>query len=273
MARLRALALSTHPGPSAAVTLIAILLGIAGGLDAWRIAVLGVVIALDQVSVGLSNDWIDADRDRSVGRSDKPVARGDIPASLARNAAFAAAILSVVVSLALGWQAALAHLVFLLSAWSYNLGLKRTPLSVLPYLVSFGILPSIVTLSAAEPAIAAWWATLAGALLGAGAHFANVLPDLDEDARTGVRGLPHRLGRGPAIVVTWLALLGAAMSLAVGIGLGSPVGMAGLAAAVGIAIAGLAIGLRRGPTRALFRLVILAALVDVAMLVIAGAIA
>jgi hypothetical protein len=40
-----------------------------------------------------------------------------------------------------------------------------------------------------------------------------------------------------------------------------------------IGIAGLALGLRRAPTRVLFRLVILAALVDVAMLVIAGAIA
>jgi 4-hydroxybenzoate polyprenyltransferase len=273
MARLRALALSTHPGPAVAVTLIAVFLGIAGGLEPWRIVVLGVVMALDQASVGLSNDWIDADRDRAVGRPDKPVARGDIPASLARNVAFAAAILSVATSLALGWQAALAHLVFLLSGWAYNLGLKGTPISVLPYLVAFGILPSIATLSAADPAPAAWWATAAGALLGAGAHFANVLPDLDDDARTGIRGLPHRLGRAPALVVTWLALLAAAASLAVGIGLDDPIGIAGLGVAVVIAVAGLVLGLRRAPTRVLFRLVILAALVDVAMLVIAGAIA
>ena len=113
----------------------------------------------------------------------------------------------------------------------------------------------------------------AGALLGAGAHFANVLPDLDDDARTGIRGLPHRLGRVPALLVTWLALLAAAASLAVGIGLDSPIGIAGLAAAIAIAVAGLVLGLRRAPTRVLFRLVILAALVDVAMLVIAGAIA
>jgi 1,4-dihydroxy-2-naphthoate octaprenyltransferase len=31
-------------------------------------------------------------------------------------------------------------------------------------------------------------------LLGVAAHLANVLPDLNEDAATGVRGLPHRLG-------------------------------------------------------------------------------
>ena len=273
MARLRALALSTHPGPAVAVTLITVLLGIAGGLEPWRVAVLGLVMALDQASVGLSNDWIDADRDRAVGRSDKPVARGDIPASLARNVAFSAAILSVAVSFALGWQAALAHLVFLLSGWAYNAGLKSTPISVVPYLVAFGLLPTVVTLSAADPALSPWWAMAAGALLGAGAHFANVLPDLDDDARTGIRGLPHLLGRGPAIIVTWLALLGAAVSLALGIGLDNPIAIAGLAIAAVIAVTGLVLGMRRAPTRVLFRLVILAALVDVAMLVIAGAIA
>ena len=131
----------------------------------------------------------------------------------------------MLVSIPLGWAAVLAHLVFLLGAWSYNAGLKGTPISVLPYLVSFGILPTVVTLSAAQPAVAPWWAMAAGALLGAGAHFANVLPDLDDDARTGIRGLPHRLGRVPALIVTWLALLAAAASLAVGIGLDTPLGI------------------------------------------------
>jgi 4-hydroxybenzoate polyprenyltransferase len=270
MARLRALALSTHPGPGAAVTVITVLLGIAAGLEPWRIAVLGVVMGLDQASVGLSNDWIDADRDRAVGRRDKPVARGDIPKALARNAAFAAGTASVLVSILLGWPALFAHLVFLVSAWSYNAGLKGTPVSVLPYLVSFGILPAIVTLAAPQPALAPWWSMAAGALLGAGAHFANVLPDLDDDARTGIRGLPHRLGRVPALIVTWVALLAAAASLAYGIGLDTPLGIAGLVIAAVIAAAGLVLGMRRAPTRVLFRLVIVAALVDVAMLVAAG---
>jgi 4-hydroxybenzoate polyprenyltransferase len=271
MARLRALALSTHPGPTVTVTLITVLLGIAAGLEPWRIVILGLVMLLDQVSVGLSNDWIDADRDRAVGRRDKPIARGDIPAALARNVAFVAAFLSVGLSLALGWQAALAHLVFLAAGWSYNAGLKRTPISVVPYLVAFGILPTVVTLSASTPVASAWWAMTAGALLGAGAHFANVLPDLEDDARTGIRGLPHRLGRVAALVVTWLALLAAAASLAFGIGLNTPVGIVGLAIALAIAVTGLVLGMRRAPTRVLFRLVILAAIVDVAMLVISGA--
>lgn len=267
MARLRALALSTHPGPGAAVTVITVLLAVAGGLEPWRIVLLGLVMALDQASVGLSNDWIDADRDRAVGRRDKPVARGDIPAALARNVAIVTAVASVLVSLPLGWPAVLAHLLFLVSAWTYNAGLKNSLVSVLPYLVGFGTLPTIVTFAAAQPALAPGYTLAAGALLGGGAHFANVLPDLDDDAATGVRGLPHRLGRTASLVVTWLALLAAAASLALGIGLDTPIGLIGSGIAVVIAATGLILGVRRTPTRVLFRLVIVAALVDVAMLV------
>ncbi|MEO8262019.1 MAG: UbiA family prenyltransferase [Pseudolysinimonas sp.] len=270
MARIRALVLSTHPGPGAAVTVITVLLAIAGGLEPWRIVLVGLVMALDQASVGLSNDWIDAERDRAVGRTDKPVARGDVSASLARTVALATAAASVLVSLPLGWPAVLAHLLFLGSAWAYNAGLKGTAVSVVPYLVSFGTLPSIVALASAQPAFAAVTTTAAGALLGAGAHFANVLPDLDDDAATGVRGLPHRLGRVPSLIATWLALLAAAVCLAIGIGLDTVLGLAGLGVSLLITVVGLIAGLRPSPTRWLFRLVIVAAVVDVIMLVLAA---
>ncbi len=89
--RIAALALSTHPGPAVAVTAIAVILGIGVGLEPWRVMVLGVAFLLNQASVGLSNDWLDADRDRAVGRTDKPVARGDLSPAAARNAAFVTA--------------------------------------------------------------------------------------------------------------------------------------------------------------------------------------
>lgn len=47
---------STHPGPSLVVTAIAVALGVATGLDPWRIALLGLAILFGQLSVGLSND-------------------------------------------------------------------------------------------------------------------------------------------------------------------------------------------------------------------------
>src|SRR3954468_18353187 len=131
-----ALARSTHPGPGLAVTAVAVLLGIAVGLEPWRVAVLGLVMLFDQVSVGLSNDWIDAERDRAVGRTDKPVAQGQIGVTTVRAAAWIAAGVSLLLTVPLGLAATAVHTVALASAWSYNAALKNTPVSGLPYVVS-----------------------------------------------------------------------------------------------------------------------------------------
>jgi 4-hydroxybenzoate polyprenyltransferase len=264
-----ALLRSTHPGPGVAVTLVAVLLGVAVGLEPWRVVVLGVAMLLDQASVGLSNDWIDADRDRAVGRSDKPVARGEIPVGVVSAAAWLTAGAAVLTTLPLGPAATAAHVVALGSAWAYNTVLKNSAVSVLTYALSFGLLPGIATLARPVPALPVWWAVAAGALLGVAAHFANVLPDLDDDRETGIRGLPHRLGLRPSIVITWGALVAAAGAIAAGSG-GNAVSLTGFAISLAIGATGLVLALRRGVGRWLFRLVIAAALIDVAMLVLAG---
>ena len=82
-----ALARSTHPGPAIAVTIITVGLGFGAGLDAFRLVFLGLAMLAGQISVGLSNDWIDAERDRAVGRTDKPVALGWISVAAVRAAA------------------------------------------------------------------------------------------------------------------------------------------------------------------------------------------
>src|SRR5674476_1428464 len=118
----------------------------------------------------------------------------DCRAGCAGIAAVAALILTLTLSGALGWPGGGAALVIVLCGWLYNLGLKATALSWLPYAIAFGMLPAAATLSASQPRWPATWALTAGALLGVAAHLANVLPDLGEDAATGIRGLPHRLG-------------------------------------------------------------------------------
>lgn len=269
------LALASHPGPTIAVTAVAVVLGAGVGLDAARLALLGVVFLLNQASVGLSNDWLDAARDRAVGRGDKPVAVGWISAAAVRTAAFCCAAAAVALTIPLGLAATLVHAVFIASAWAYNLGLKSTPLSVLPYVVSFGLLPLIVTLALPEPKIAAWWAMGMGALLGVAAHFTNVVPDLDDDRRTGVRGLPHLLGPVWGGVVTFLALALAAVLAVAGTGptASGTVTVApwiGFGATLGIAALGIVLVLTRRPTRWLFRLIIVAALINVVVLASLG---
>ena len=109
-----------------------------------------------------------------------------------------------------------AHAVFLASAWAYNAALKSTVFSIVPFLVSFGIFPSLVTLAAVDPRVAAGWAWIAGAALGAAVHLTNVLPDLDDDGGPGVLGLPHRLGARASAVVAAVGIILGALAVLLG---------------------------------------------------------
>jgi 4-hydroxybenzoate polyprenyltransferase len=264
-----ALARSSHPGPSIAVTIITVGLGFGAGLDPFRLVVLGISMLAGQLSVGLSNDWIDAERDAAVGRTDKPIALGLISRRAVRNAALVCAGLVIVLALPLGWAAEVVLGIAVGAAWLYNAWLKKTVFSIIPYLIGFGALPAIATLSRPAPAAPALWSLGVGALLGAAGHFANTLPDLDDDATTGVRGLPQVLGRRWSSALTYLVLLGASILEFFGTGgLGFLPGELGLLASVVIALVGGAMILR--PTRWHFRLIILAAMIDVVVLIFAG---
>ncbi|MDO8383514.1 UbiA family prenyltransferase [Microbacterium sp.] len=266
---------STHPGPTLVVTALSLGLGIAAGLDAWRVVVLVVAVFCGQLSIGLSNDAIDSDRDRQVGRTDKPIAHGDV----SLRAAWIAALATLVVALALtgwlGWEAAVAHGILLASAWAYNAGLKSTAVSIVPFLVSFGLFPSVATLSAAEPALAAWWASLAGAVLGAAVHLTNVLPDLDDDRETGVRGFPHRIGARWSAVLAAGGILAGAVAVVWGSAGGdldkvSVLSWVFSAMVLLAAIATVVLAVIRAPGRVLFRLVMGAALLLALQLVLSG---
>jgi len=275
MQLVRALWGSTHPGPTLVVSALALAIGIAVGLEPWRLALLTLAVFCGQLSIGLSNDAIDAPRDRAVGRTDKPIARGDVTERVAWIAALGALVVALLLSAPLGWGMLAAHALFLASAWSYNAGLKSTPFSIVPFLVSFGIFPSLATLALPEPRVTALWGWIAGAALGAAVHLTNVLPDLDDDRRTGVRGLPHRIGPRASAVVAAAGIITGAIAVLVGAS-GGDLGQVTLVswlffgAVVVVALTTLVLAIVRPPTRTLFRLVMLAALLLVVQLVATG---
>ena len=267
----RALALATHPGPAVAVTVVAGLLALAAGVPAGRAALVTAAVLAGQVSIGWSNDWLDADRDRAVARADKPVVQGAVAPALLRTLAVGSAAAAVVLSLLLGLVPGLLLLVLVASGWAYNAGLKRTAVSVLPYVTGFGALPAGVVAAAPGAPLAPWWLVTAGAALGAAAHLANVAPDLEDDLATGVRGLPHRIGaRGSA--VTGAVVLGVA-SLVLVLGPDGPptaAGWAGLALAVPAVVVAALAGTRRF-RRLAFPAVMLLTVLDVVLLLAGGA--
>ncbi|MFD3333102.1 UbiA family prenyltransferase [Streptomyces sp. NPDC058700] len=231
--RIPVLLRSCHLEPALAVTVFATALAVAGGRGVAGAALVAGAVLAGQLSVGWCNDAADAQRDLVCGRRDKPAATGELPPRAVAVAAGAALGLCVPLSLLSGAVAGAVHLVGVAAGWAYNLGGKRTVLSPLPYAVGFGSLPAFVTLGAPSQAWPAWWVVTAGALLGVGAHVVNVLPDIEDDLTTGVRGLPQRLGREAC---RWSAPL--VMLAAVGVVVVGPPGAVSVSGWVLAAVAG-----------------------------------
>lgn len=254
---------ASHPGPTAAVTVIAALLAVSADQPATTVALVAGAVLSGQLTVGWANDLLDAGRDRANERRDKPLAQGQVTPAEVAVALAVAGLACLLLSAALGWRGALAHLVFVGLAHSYNLGLKATAASWVPYAAAFGLLPSVATLAGDTPTWAAWWAGAAGAALGVGAHLLNALPDLADDERTGVRGLPHRLGARRCGSLAVALLLVASVLAALG-----PAGAPTLPAiGVLVLIAGLSVPVLQRRGRWPFRAAMAIALLDVALLV------
>ncbi|MEV0753093.1 UbiA family prenyltransferase [Streptosporangium sp. NPDC050280] len=263
------LSLACHPGPTVAVTVLVTALAVASGRDAAGCVLVAAAVLTGQLSIGWCNDAVDAARDAAAHRTGKPVASGAVSVRTVWVAAIAALALCVPLSLASGPAAGAVHLVGVAAAWAYDLGLKATALSWLPYAVGFGSLPGFVTLGLPGHPWPAWWAVTAAALLGCGAHLANVLPDISADLAAGVRGWPQRLGVARVRVLIPVPLLAATALLVLGPpGTPGVGGWAALAVAGAFTAGGLALG--RGSSRVPFAAAIAVAAVDVVLLLARG---
>lgn len=242
-------------------------LGSGSPLD--RSAAIFLAMLLQQISVGLSNDWLDHRRDLAAGRTDKPTVRGLVTGAELRFWSIAAAVLAEITALALGFGPALLMVLMLAVGWAYNLGLKSNWMSAIPYALGFATVPIFVGLAAPEPFWVEGWVVLVSALLGVSAHFANVLPDMADDKLTGVNALPHMLGqRISAIVIAGTAMVATLLVVTQSKSLQPQVGLAGLV--VTMTLVGFASGLalKEKPPRVIFPLLIMASLVNVVLLVL-----
>jgi 4-hydroxybenzoate polyprenyltransferase len=221
-----------------------------------------------QLSIGWSNDALDAPADAAAGRTDKPVATGAITARAVWIAAFAALLAALALALAISVVTAVILAVIVGAAWAYNLGLKSTPASGLMYVLGFGPIPAYAASTLPGQPMPTWSTTAAAALVGLGGHFANVLPDLAVDRATGVNGLPQRVaarwGAGAVRALALVLLLSASVLLMVASSR-LWVGLAGLCAAILLAVVG-ARGAGRVPFAAAFGI----AAVDVVVLAAGG---
>jgi 4-hydroxybenzoate polyprenyltransferase len=226
------LVLACHPLPTLAMTVALTVAALLSGRTGVECALVAATILSGQLTVGWINDVVDRDRDKQVGRTDKPVAMGWIDPGTVTFATAIAVLVVIPLSMANGTAAGIAHLLAVLSAWTYNFWFKKTWLSWLPYAVSFGLLPAFLSygglgggMHGAPPTVAI---TVLAALLGIGIHFLNTLPDLVQDNETGVRHLPLRIAlKIGAPRLLWISIVYTVL------------------AAAGLVVAALTVGLRQ----------------------------
>lgn len=268
LTRARALLAAGHPGPSLAISVLATLLAAQAAPAGIGPVLAGPAMLAGQLSIGWSNDAVDAARDAAAGRIEKPIAAGVIGVRPVWIAACAALVAALAMALAISPLTALILTLIVGAGWAYNLGLKSTPASGLMYVLGFGPIPAYAASTLPGQPLPTWYATTAAALLGLGGHFANVLPDLTADQATGVAGLPQRLGarwgagavRGAALAL----LLSASVLLLVASGF-HWIAVAGMAVACVFAVVG-AVGAGKVPFAAAFGI----AAVEVVLLVVLG---
>jgi len=270
-ARLGALVRACHPGPTLLITAVMVALSAKAGVRLPELAVVTVAALAGQLSVGWSNDALDAGRDAAAGRTDKPVAAGVIGRRTVWVAATTAVVVNVVLCFWLSVGAGVTNLFIVGAAWAYNAGLKSTLASGIMFILGFGPIPIFATsIDPAQPAPSGW-TVAAAAALGLGGHFANVLPDLAADRDTGVRGLPQRIAalpRGGTLVriIALVLLVGASAMLTLAPGRSHPwYAIAGFALAVLLAVLGF-----RASGRGPFRAALAIAALDVVLFVALG---
>jgi 4-hydroxybenzoate polyprenyltransferase len=192
---------AAHFGPTVIVTTASFLLSLSqySIIDSLRVA---IAIFSGQLVVGWSNDFIDAPLDIAAQRTKKPIVSKEINPEQLKKSILVALIAALLLSLSspLGLTGTAIHFLGILSATFYNLKLKSTILSPLPYIVAFGALPWAIYLPVGnQPPL---WLFIDFMLIAVAFHFFNVLKDFQWDINQGVLGLPQRLGRNASLIIS-----------------------------------------------------------------------
>jgi 4-hydroxybenzoate polyprenyltransferase len=215
-----------------------------GPPPAGRLALLLLMVALQQAAISLHNDWCDRSLD-AVAKPWRALPSGRVAPGTVAAAAYVLAALSAASAWPLGHDLVALDLAGLAAGFAYNARLKRTPLSWLPFALAFPLLPLF-----AAAALDRWppaWPTLfaVGLPVVVAIHLADALPDLDADAAAGARGLAPWLGPRRAQRLSLFALAAAALiALSAGLALawGGGWGLGPAAAVAGGALGWLGLG-------------------------------
>jgi 4-hydroxybenzoate polyprenyltransferase len=226
-----------HPGPSLLVT--AVLVAVAG-LAADRVPdvtfalqLVGAMLPV-QFCIGVVNDVVDLPAD-TAAKPHKPLVRGVVSRSTATGVGVVLGAIGLAVAATINFSTLGLDALALAAGLAYDLGLRRTPLSWVPWWGGLAVLPLEGYASVgAIPVRLLSLIPLAG-LIAVGLQFANALPDIDSDRMAGRRSLPVLVGVDRS---RWAGPVALAVAGTLAIVLAGPLGQAGVALFVGVGALG-----------------------------------
>ncbi|MEX2226098.1 MAG: UbiA family prenyltransferase [Dehalococcoidia bacterium] len=181
-----------------------------GAPDASRLVRMMLLMLFAQSAIGTTNDLFDRELDART-KPWKPLVAGVIRPEMATALLIALVAATAILGITLGVASFALAMLGLSCGLAYDVRLKRSMFSAVPFMVAIPTLPIWVWVTLGEWENSLLWLAPLGALIGLALHLANTLPDLREDARFGVRGLAHRLGATRSAAIGWssfaLALL------------------------------------------------------------------
>lgn len=193
-----ALARAAHLRQALLVTLVVTGAAALSGRSTREVGLVLATVLVGQVLLGWHNDAVDASRDASHARNEKPIVAGDIDRGTVSFSVAVALLLVIPLAMANGMASGLTYLGIIVIGMLGNWGLlRRTALSFLPWLASFGLFPAFLSYggwagdgAGGPPTVAI---TVSAALLGLGVHLLWSLPGLVNDNKDDAKTLPLRI--------------------------------------------------------------------------------
>ncbi len=225
-----------HPFPSLVVTAVTVAFAFFADSSpaAETVVALGVAMLCYQFSIGIANDIVDAADDKKA-KPWKAIPRGVVTRRRAIVLATGFAGVGMAISSGLPFEAWLVGIAGLACGLAYDVQLKRTALSWVPFAIALPLIPVWVFLALDRWEPLLWFAFPLGGLIGLALHLANQAPDVPGEPN--VRGLAHRLGTERAANLS-LGIFGLAGMFAVVVLLFAGGAMQALLTAATVLIAG-----------------------------------
>jgi len=183
-----------HPFPSLLDALITTALARLAGAGWERAGLLGLAMFLLQASIGTLNDLMDVERDRGH-KGGKPLPHGLVAIGAARGIFAGSLALGVLLSALAGPGVAGVALLGLSVGYAYDLRLKASPWSWLPFAAGIPLLPVFAWLGATGGIPGTFLVLIPMAVLGGAAlALANELADDERDRGARVQTAVGALG-------------------------------------------------------------------------------